>query len=343
MSPVTSLTKMSEQQLNRWIKRIALLFLVVLIAFVAFYVFDRYNPIPQAPIAERQLASLEEAVRAKPDDISSRGQLADMYSSLGRYADAVAQYDMIVNSGKAQVPGHLGRGEAYRLSGQYEAALPDYQAVIDALKDTDQAVVDRSLQTAYYGLGSSLMSLGRASEATAPLQNAVALNSTDADTQYLYATALLKAGDADGALAALRRSVEFVPVGWADPYLAMADAFKLKGDAAHVEWALAMADLANGKGDQAETRLTALADGDAALDAAIGLGLVNEMKGNALTAADWYRKALVIDPSNESATLGYKRVAAPASGNPVASPAPTSDAPTSPDNQSGMRPQGDRS
>ena len=43
MSRVTSLTNMPEEQLNRWIKRIALLFVVVLIAFVAFYVIDRFR------------------------------------------------------------------------------------------------------------------------------------------------------------------------------------------------------------------------------------------------------------------------------------------------------------
>ncbi len=46
MSRVTSLTSMSDQQLNRWIKRIALLFFVVLIAFVAFYAVDRFRGQP---------------------------------------------------------------------------------------------------------------------------------------------------------------------------------------------------------------------------------------------------------------------------------------------------------
>ena len=83
MSRVTSLTSMPEAQLNRWIKRIGLLLIVGIVAFVAFYAVDRFRA-PTAPIIDREMAAMEEAVRADPADIASRGRLADLYLAAKR-------------------------------------------------------------------------------------------------------------------------------------------------------------------------------------------------------------------------------------------------------------------
>ena len=338
MSRVTSLTSMSEAQLNRWIKRIGLLLIIGVVAFVAFYAVDRFR-LPQTPIVDRQLTALEDAVRADPTDISSRGQLADLYVAKGRYPDAIAQYGMILSTGKADAAAHLGRGDANRLSDQYAAAATDYQAVIDLLKDTEQAVTDPALQAAYFGLGSVLLSQDRAGDAVKPLENAVALKSSDADAVYLLGTAYLGTGDSAKAIETLKRSIEFVPIGWADPYTALAGAYTKAGDTAHSEWAAAMADISNGQVGTAQVRLKALIGGPAALDAAIGLGLGYESQGDTASAGEWYAKALAIDPSNESATLGMARVAPIPPPPPVPSAAPESPAPSSP--QSGQTEKGD--
>jgi len=72
-----------------------------------------------------------------------------------------------------------------------------------------------------------------------------------------------------------------------------------------------MADLSRKSYESAETGLLAILDGPAALEATIGLGLVNEMRGDAPAAAEWYRKALVLDPQNAEARLGVSRVTLP--------------------------------
>src|SRR5512143_704589 len=99
MSRVTSLTSMSDRQLDRWIKRIGLIIAVGAIAFVGFYVFDRWRP-PSAPIVDREVAALEAAVQADPADIASRGRLADLYVTKERYPEAIAQYQAILETGK---------------------------------------------------------------------------------------------------------------------------------------------------------------------------------------------------------------------------------------------------
>jgi len=62
MFRVTSLTKMDDRQLNRWIKRVLLLLVVGTIAFVAFYGLDRWRP-ATTPIVDQRLAALDTHVR----------------------------------------------------------------------------------------------------------------------------------------------------------------------------------------------------------------------------------------------------------------------------------------
>ena len=107
MSRVTSLTNMPDAQLNRWIKRIALLFVVVLVAFVAFYAVDRFRA-PAASIADQEVAALEEALRADPANVVARGQLADTYVAKARYEEAIALYTQIIDTGKEQSTGVPG-------------------------------------------------------------------------------------------------------------------------------------------------------------------------------------------------------------------------------------------
>jgi tetratricopeptide (TPR) repeat protein len=330
MFRVASLTEMSEKQLSRWIKRIAALIAVVLVAFVAFYVVDRYR-LPQTAIVDQHLAALEEAVRAKPDDIAARGQLADIYVAKKRYPEAIAQYDLIVATGKYGGPARLGRGNAYRLSGQYSAAEVDYRAVIDLLKGTDAAGADPTLQAAYYGLGSVLLAQGKAAEAIAPLKNASILKG-DADALFLLGKAQLATGDAPAAIASLEKATAFVPIGWPEPYVALSEAYAKTGDTAHAEWAAAMADVANGQYGAAETTLKALLGGPAALDATLGLGMAAEARGDNAGATNWYMKALVVEPENSTAVMGLKRVGPMPSGSrvPAASPGTASPAPSAP-------------
>ena len=68
-----------------------------------------------------------------------------------------------------------------------------------------------------------------------------------------------------------------------------------------------------------QARLEKLVGGELGLDAAVGLGVITEATGDTAAAADWYRKALAIDPNNMTAKLGLGRVALPAA-SPVPPP-----------------------
>jgi tetratricopeptide (TPR) repeat protein len=333
MFRVTSLTEMPEAQLNRLLKRLGLLLVVGIVAFVAFYAVDRWKP-ATAPIVDREVSALEAAVTKDPSDLASRGRLADIYVAKGRYQDAIDQYGQILKTGKADTAAHLGRGTAERLFGQLDAAATDYQAVVSALAGTEMANVDPALESAYVGLGTIDVAQQKPADAIDPLTKALAITRTDADALEMLGTAYVDSGEPAKAVDPLRKAASFVPVGWADPYQELAKAYTASGDTAHAEWAGAMADLAGGKTADAERRLTAITDGPAAVDVAIGMGLLNETRGDLPSATTWYAKALAADPGNAVAQMGLNRVEPAPSGaipghdtvpssapNPAASPA----------------------
>jgi tetratricopeptide (TPR) repeat protein len=307
MSRVTSLTSMPEAQLNRWIKRLGLLFLVALVAFVAFYAVDRFKP-AATPMADQRLAQLEEAVRIDPSDGVARGQLADMYYVKRRFEDAIGQYTALIDAKVDVELASLGRGNSYRQLEQYDQAVADYNVVIDIAIDGEMANVDPSLEAAYFGLGTIALAQDRPADAIDQFKKALAIIKTDADALNGLATAYLATDQTDLAVEPLELAIALVPIGWGEPYANLASAYGKQGKAALASWANAMAMAQAGDVAGARSELLKLVDGDAALKATIGLGILEEEAGNSADAADWYRKALVIDSENVSARMGLQRV-----------------------------------
>ncbi len=311
MAWIASLAKRPEGELDRLIKRIGAILLVGALIFIGFYLFDRWRPATPA-IVDRTIASLEAAVRADPADIAARGRLADAYVLKERYAEAITEYDAILTTGKADELAYFGRARANQLSGSLEAARTDFQAVVDIARGGEMAHVDPMLNAAYYGLGAIALEQDMAVDAIKYLSAAVAIKRSDADALNLLGTAYVRNGEPANAIETLRSAIAFVPIGWSEPYLTLAQAYGDTGDLARAAWASAMADASEERFEAAETGLTAILDGPAALEATIGLALVNELRGNAPVAADWYRKALRLDPQNAAARLGLGRVTLPA-------------------------------
>ena len=171
MFRVTSLAKMDDRQLNRLIKRIALILVVGTVLFTGFYVLDRWRP-ATTPIIDRQLSALEQAVRDNPKDIVSRGNLADTYVAKGRYEDAIVQYNLILETGQEEELATYRRAGAYMGLGQLDNAARDYQVVVDIAKGGEMANVDPTLQDAYFSLGSIAMQRGKPAEAIPFLEKA---------------------------------------------------------------------------------------------------------------------------------------------------------------------------
>ncbi len=318
MFRVTSLAAMPEKQLDRWIKRIGLLLFLGIIAFVAFYVTDHYNPIAPTPLVDRQITAAEELVKTTPDDIAARGALADLYVSDKRYADAITQYDAIIATGKAEELARIGRAKAEEALGSTDAAIADWTRVVEIAGAGEMAAVDPRLALAYYRLGQLSVGTGDATAAIDFLSKSLTISKTDADTLYALGNAYVAAGKPDEAIVMFKKSTAFVPVGWADPYQGLAAAYTAKGDTAMSTWASAMAMIAVGDTASAEAQLKTLLNGPADLDASMGLGLAAESRGEGQEAVPYYQHVLDAQPTNEAAMLAMARVRPVA---PLASPA----------------------
>jgi len=325
MFRLSSLSAVPDRVIERSIRRLLILVAIAAVAFTGIYVADRWRP--AAPtIVDRRTAALEEAVRADPTDIAARGQLADVYVAAGRYPDAIAQYDAILETGKADTLAHLSRGRAFLAAGELDAAAADYEAVVAALAGTEMANVDPNLEAAYYALGSIALTQDRAEDAVGHLERALAIKRADADALNLLGRAYVAVGRPDDAVAALRRAIDFVPIGWAEPYDALATAYADAGDDALAEWAAAMAIMQAGDLPAADARLSALLDGPAAVEARIGLALIAETRGDTAAAAARYEEALALDPDSTAARLGLARVGE-GTGDAPAEPLPDLPAP----------------
>ena len=327
MMKAKTLAAPSDRSLNRMIVG-AILVLAVGIPLVgALYFFDRYVAAPPA-IVDQKTAELEAAVRETPGNLPLRLQLAGAYLAAARYDEATTQFDEVLEAAATlraeDVVGlsksaYLGRADAHRLGGDLDAAIADYQVVVDMAQGGEFADVDVELQAAWYQLGSIALEQERPADAIAALESALVINKTDADTLHQLARAYLQHGETDRAIEPARRAILFVPIGWCDPYATLGSAYTTLGQPDQAAWASAMAAFCRNDPVDPRPQLQALIGGPAGLDALIGLGLIAEVGGDPAAAADWYRQALAMEPDDFTAASGLSRVAAPES---PASPAP---------------------
>ncbi len=307
------------------LRRMTTAMIVVLVVGVpligALYFFDQYRD-PGPTLDQRTIAAAEALVRRQPNLVSARIALADAYARAGRPRDAVTQYGEVLREQPTHVAALLGRAAAYEQLGDLDAAAKDYQAEVDAAGNGEMARVDPQLEAAYYGLGAIALKRGDAAQAAVLLDKALAIQPTDADALYLFASARLALGDARSAIEPLRDAVALVPTGWREPYDALSQAYAKQGDAAGSRYATAMSAFCAGHPDEARTTLESLVSGPHAADALLGLGLIAEQSGDGETAAAYYARVLNVDPGNFNAVSGMGRVMdATASAAQTASPA----------------------
>jgi tetratricopeptide (TPR) repeat protein len=322
MFRVTSVAKMDDRQLNRWIKRVALILVVGIPLFVGLYWMDRHVD-PGLPMADRAIAAAEANVRANPEDLSARNNLAATYVSAKRYADGITQFSQVLASDPSYRAAILGRGIAYLDSGQLDLARADLQSFVDKNGTGEFAKTDPQLEHAYYELGVVQLQKGDAADAVATLQKALAIDGGDADALFSLGQALNKTGDPTKAVSALKLAVAFVPTGWCDPYLELEASYASLKQADGVAWATGMSAFCSGKLTDAVAALKPLTNGPMKTDALLGLGYVAAQDGDNTTAAGYFNQVLAADPTNQSASIALSSIGAKASAAPSATAYPT--------------------
>ncbi len=313
----------SDRTLNRMVIGAILILVIGIPLVIVLYVADRWVD-PGPALVNRQVQTLETAVKADPNNVNVRLQLVGAYIADNRDADALTQLNQVLGIQSNNKSALLARGDLYNRRHDLEPARKDYQAIVDMMKDQEFAAEDREYGSALFGLAQVAIAANKPADAIAPLTTAAQMDGANADVLNLLGVAYLATGDAEKAIPNLRRAIAFVPTGWCEPYQSLSEAYGKQGNADEAAWATAMVDFCQKQPDKAKQALTALVGGPAAADAYLGLGMVAEQQGDRAGAATAYQKVLDRDPSNFNAQAGLSRAteASPAPGD-TSTPTPT--------------------
>jgi len=325
--------------LNHVIFWSATLLVVSAVAFGVYYYFDQQGSAPSAQdVQQVQLSQYEQVVRDDPNNITNRLALGDLYYSLQRYDDAIAQYDAALVINDQSTLAHVGLGRAKLGAGDLAGASESFQKVIDQSQEAD--ISGELVEAAYYYLGSVALEQKKPDEAIEPLKLATSIERSDSDAWYLLGTAYLQSGKLDEAVDALRQAVLFVP-DFTEAYEQLALAYDEKGADGEALYARGMVAYSTEKLDEAAKQLQAATRASPTLaEAFAGLGLVRETQGQRDAAVIAYQQALHLNPDNFNARSGLARLSQPETAASPESelPAGHPGAQTGGDSQQGVTP-----
>jgi tetratricopeptide (TPR) repeat protein len=321
--------KLSGPDLDRLIKILAVVLVIGVPLVIGFYWLDRH-PAAGPSLADRTVAAAEEAVRVSPNDLGARNHLGAAYVSAKRFDEGIAQFTQILDAAPSDRAALLGRGLAYLAKGQVDPAAldnaaldlaaADFQALADAGKAGEFAQTDPQLEQAYYELGVIALLQGRPADAITNLVAALRINGGDADALYSIGMAFIATGEPARGVAALRKAVAYVPLGWCEPYRGLRDGYTALGNTAGADWAGGMVAMCGGDLTAAAAALQPLTTGPLAEDALLGLAFVSQEQGDNAAAADYFRRVLAIDPRNTSANIGLSQLGVTGSAAPLGTP-----------------------
>ena len=313
-------SRFMDSGLNRLIIWSAALLVIFVAGFAVYYYVDQSRG-GDSGMAERQLATAEQAVRDDATNITNRLVLADLYVGRQRYLDAADQYKEALNINDKSTLAHVGLGRALMETRDFAGASENFQKVIDQSKEED--ISGKLVQSSYYYLGKIALDQGKPDEAVEPFKQATTLERSDSDSWYLLGTAYLQSGKLDDAIQALGQAILFVP-NFTEAYEALATAFDQKGAGAGALYARGMAAYSRGDLEEAATKLEAAIGMSSTLEEAqVGLGLVRESQGQKDAAIVAYQQALQLKPDDFLAKNGLARLTGVSSGSDLPAGHPT--------------------
>lgn len=231
------------------------------------------------------LRAYEEAVRAASCDDEALFLLASQYDAMGRSSEAEAAFQRLSELNPRQSAAWQWLATAAFMREDYKGAAELYRKAISADPKGDSADL-------YYGLASSLYSLGDFQGAEVAYRQTLALVPDDVATLAGWADSLAKLGRTDEAIAAYTKVVELspdTPVYWVSMGLLYEGAKRLPEAATAYE------------------KAAALQPEDAMVQGA--LGRAQMAQGKLAEAVAAYELASRLEPTNvaymESLAIGY--------------------------------------
>lgn len=318
---------------------IALIAVVVLSMglYLGYSVWSHNRTVVQATPVSREIATLTEQVKADPNNLGTRMQLAQAFTVAGRDREAIKQYKAVLTVAKDYPPALSGLGFIALKQKDWSTGEQYFRRVIELLDSRDTSSKDTQLATAYYYVGTALFEQKKFEEAANNLRSALRIRRDASDTHYLLAACfremdnrekyqeslgyalmfdpkmpeanydmgmlLLEDGDEAGAAEHFRRSIDSAPNGVSLPREA------LDGLGIFEERLEAARELRDSDAAQAleEARVAAALD-PKSVEALVIVGELWIEEGDDELAMEAFRKALSVDPNDAAAKAGMERV-----------------------------------
>jgi len=306
-------------------------------AFLAYSMWANSRAAYNSSPAAREIEEFRQALKKTPNDVNMRMRLAQALSVAGRDRESIQQYQQVLKISKDYVPALSGLGFELLKQKKWAEGESYFKKVISLTEATAPTTEGSSpLELAYYYTGVARMEQRDYQGAVGYLKSALRYRPDASDTSYAIAVCYKNLGIDDGYRDMLLYTLRFDPKMPEANYdygillLAKGDVagaaehFRISSDAApyKAEPRDELAKLGSATDRIAEANKLASTNTTAALvqarvavaidpqsvDALLLAGKLNEKLRKKVKAAEYYNKALLIDPTNALAKAGLKRV-----------------------------------
>lgn len=289
---------------------LVLLSLLFVSGIFLYYRIDRYFP-SVTTTEQVNTTRLEELARRDPGDPYLRTKLAEGYLAQRRYNDAITQYQAATKLEEENPTAYLGLGHVYYAQGKYSQAQEAYQKVIEFYQNKPYRRSLRSLNELHYNLAVMYEKEGKLDEATASLEEALAIDGVDADALHLLGVVKLRQGYPEESAKACEEAVRYVP-DFREAYETMAAAYGQLGREDLQLYATGMLRYSQkdygGAARNLEAAAQALPDHEMVQ---VGLAMAYEKSGQKAKALSVYQAAQRLNPRSFLIKGGIQRLSQP--------------------------------
>ncbi len=314
-SQISKSRKIDNRFLSRlviWMVIAAVLFAVI---FGIYYYVDRYVRFGDRSPVEMELEHLKQVAIDNPGDLGARLAIAQLYNENGDYSKAIQYAEPVLNAHPDDPASLFLLGIAYGETGQVGTAVESLERLVEIRRESPMAQVDRLLQASLYYLGANYLKLNQVDKALGVLEEALAIDGTDADALYQLGVAYSQKGEYERSIEAYQEAVRFVP-DFTEAYQGMAKAYDALGLSAKALYAQGMTSFSEQEYRQAQEYLERAAqDLPDFVPVYLGLALAYEQQGDFQYAWKNVERVLELDPDNFNANVISGRLGSPGSEN----------------------------
>lgn len=166
---------------------VAVVAVIALAAFLGWSMWSHNRAVTTSTPASRAVDAIKADLKANPNSIDLRMQLAQALVVASREPEAIAQYKAILKAKKDFAPALSGLGFIAAKDKDWKTSQGYFQKVVDLLANTPNADRNRTLETAYFYLGTSQMEQRKYEDAIGNFKAALRVRRDASDTHYALA------------------------------------------------------------------------------------------------------------------------------------------------------------